>query len=207
MKKEVLTQSKLMKIMDWSYKKAVDGLPGMDTAQELAQSYLNKSKSTDEAIDKLIKWQQTKGATSGFLTGIGGLITLPVAVPANISSVLYIQIRMIAAIASMKGYDLKDDQVKTMVFVALTGQGATEILKKSGMKIGQGMAGALVHKIPSEVIKAINQKVGFRLLTKFGEKGVVNLSKAIPLVGGVIGGTVDGVGTGIIGKTAKKLFD
>lgn len=207
MKKEVLTQSKLMKIMDWSYKKAVDGLPGMDTAQELAQSYLNKSKSTDEAIDKLIKWQQTKGATSGFLTGIGGVITLPVAVPANISSVLYIQIRMIAAIASMKGYDLKDDQVKTMVFVALTGQGATEILKKSGMKIGQGMAGALVHKIPSEVIKAINQKVGFRLLTKFGEKGVVNLSKAIPLVGGVIGGTVDGVGTGIIGKTAKKLFD
>lgn len=207
MKKEVLTQSKLMKIMDWSYKKAVDGLPGMDTAQELAQSYLSKSKSVDEAIDKLIKWQQTKGATSGFLTGIGGLITLPVAVPANISSVLYIQIRMIAAIASMKGYDLKDDQVKTMVFVALTGQGATEILKKSGMKIGQGMAGALVHKIPSEVIKAINQKVGFRLLTKFGEKGVVNLSKAIPLVGGVIGGTVDGVGTRIIGKTAKKLFD
>ncbi|MGL4654670.1 MAG: EcsC family protein [Sarcina sp.] len=206
MKKEVLTQSKLMKVMDWSYKKAVDGLPGMDTAEELAQNYLKKSKSVDEAIDKLIKWQQTKGITSGFITGIGGIITLPVAVPANISSVLYIQIRMIAAIASMRGYNLKDDQVKTMVFVALTGQGATEILKKSGIKFGQGMATTLVHKIPSEVIKAINQKVGFRLLTKFGEKGVVNLSKAIPLVGGVIGGSIDGVGTRIIGKTAKKLF-
>ncbi|MGL4452304.1 MAG: EcsC family protein [Sarcina sp.] len=206
MKKEVLTQSKLMKVMDWSYKKAVDGLPGMDTADELAQNYLKKSKSADEAIDKLITWQQTKGATSGFLTGIGGIVTLSVAIPTNITSVLYIQIRMIAAIASMKGYDLRDDQVKIMVFVALTGQGATEILKKSGMKIGQGMATTLVHKIPTEVIKAINQKVGFRLLTKFGEKGVVNLGKMIPLVGGVIGGGFDAVGTRIIGKTAKKLF-
>lgn len=35
---------------------------------------------------------------------------------------------------------------------------------------------------------------------------VVNLGKVVPLVGGVIGGTVDGIGTNIIGKTAKKAF-
>ena len=206
MMKSALTESKLRKVMDWSYEKAINGLPGMDSADELAQNYLSKTKSTDEAIDKFIKWQQAKSATSGFLTGLGGIITLPIAVPTNITSVLYIQIRMISTIASMRGYDLKDDQVRTMVFLALTGQGAAEILKKSGVKIGHGMTSALIRKIPAEVIKAINQKVGFRLLTKFGEKGVVNLSKAIPLVGGVIGGTVDGLGTRIIGKTAKKLF-
>ncbi|MGL4760159.1 MAG: EcsC family protein [Sarcina sp.] len=205
--KKILTESKMLKVMDWSYDKAVNGLPGMEKADELAQSYLSKSKSVDEAIDKFIKWQQAKCATSGFVTGLGGIITLPVAVPANISSVLYIQIRMIATIASMRGYNLRDDQVKTLVYLSLTGQGAAEILKKSGIKIGQGMATVLVSKIPSEVIKVINQKVGFRLLTKFGEKGVVNLGKCIPLVGGVIGGTVDGFGTRTIGKTAKKLFN
>ncbi|MDK2586621.1 hypothetical protein QOZ83_12185 [Romboutsia sedimentorum] len=45
------------------------------------------------------------------------------------------------------------------------------------------MAKYLVKKIPNEVIKNINQKLGFRLLTKFREKGVINLGKCIPLVG------------------------
>ena len=48
--------------------------------------------------------------------------------------------------------------------------------------------------------------MGFRLVTKFGEKGIVNLGKAVPLVGGVIGGTVDTIGTTVIGKTAKYVF-
>ena len=155
--KKSLTESKLRQVMDWSYDKAINGFKGMEGADELARNYLSKSDSTDEAIDKFIKWQQAKGATSGFLTGIGGLITLPIAVPANITSVLYIQIRMIATIASMRGYNLKDDQVKTLVFLALTGQGATEILKQSGIKIGHGITGALIKKIPTEIIKAINK--------------------------------------------------
>ncbi|MEN2259561.1 EcsC family protein [Paraclostridium benzoelyticum] len=195
-----------MQVLDWSYEKAVNGLPGMETAEELANKYISKSSSIDDAIDQFISWQQAKCATSGFITGLGGIITLPVSVPANISSVIYIQTRMIATIANMKGYDLKDDQVRTLVYVSLTGQSAADILKQSGIKLGTNVAKSLVKKIPGEVIKNINQKVGFRLLTKFGQTGVINLGKCIPLVGGVIGGTVDAIGTRTIGKTAKKLF-
>lgn len=202
-----LTESKIMQVLDWSYDKAVNGLPGMETADELAEKYLSKSKSIDEAIDKFINWQLAKCATSGFLTGLGGIITLPVAVPANISSVIYIQTRMIASIAKMRGYDLKDDQVKTLVYVSLTGQAAANILKQSGIKIGTKMSTVLIKRIPGEIIKQINKRVGFRLLTKFGEKGVINLGKCVPVVGGIIGGTVDAVGTRTIGKTAKKVFN
>ena len=53
---------------------------------------------------------------------------------------------------------------------------------------------------------AINQKVGFRLVTKFGEKGVINLGKAIPILGGLIGGTIDAASTHSIGKISKKVF-
>lgn len=201
-----LTEFKLMQVLDWSYEKAVNGLPGMETAEELANKYISKSSSIDDAIDQFISWQQAKCATSGFITGLGGIITLPVSVPANISSVIYIQTRMIATIANMKGYDLKDDQVRTLVYVSLTGQSAADILKQSGIKLGTNVAKSLVKKIPGEVIKNINQKVGFRLLTKFGQTGVINLGKCIPLVGGVIGGTVDAIGTRTIGKTAKKVF-
>lgn len=203
---DVLTESKIMKVLDWSYDKAVNGLPTMESADELARSYLSKSKSVDEAIDKFIRWQQTKCATSGFITGLGGIVTLPVAIPANISSVLYIQTRMIATIASMRGYNLRDDQVKTLVYVSLTGQGFADILKQSGINVGMQITKGLIKKIPNHTLKQINKRVGFRLVTKFGEKGAINLGKCIPLVGGLIGGTVDAVGTLTIGKTAKKVF-
>ena len=52
----------------------------------------------------------------------------------------------------------------------------------------------------------INQKVGFRLLTKFGTKGLINLGKAIPVVGGVISGGFDFVETKIIADRAYKMF-
>ena len=48
--------------------------------------------------------------------------------------------------------------------------------------------------------------VGMKLVTKFGEKGVINLGKAVPLLGGVISGTMDGVTTNVIGDKAKEIF-
>ncbi|KUP21144.1 EcsC family protein [Paenibacillus sp. DMB5] len=206
MAKDTLTEGKITQLLEWSYEKAINGLPGTDTVKELAENYLKKYSSTDKAIDALIRWQNTKGITSGFLTGLGGLITLPVAIPANLASVMYVQIRMIAAIAYMRGYDPTEDEVKTLVFVCLTGQAATDILKQAGIKTGNILARQAIRKIPNEVIKTINKKVGARLLTKFGEKGVINLGKAVPVLGGLIGGAVDGIGTNIIGKTAKSTF-
>ena len=201
-----LTESKMMQVLEWGYEKAIQGLPGMESAEELAKRYLEKYDTVDEAIDPFINWQCAKCATSGFITGLGGLLTLPVAIPANISSVIFVQIRMIATIAKMRGYNLKDDQVKTLVFVALTGQAATDILKQAGITIGSKVGINLIKKMPMKVIYQINKKVGFRLVTKFGQKGIINLGKLVPIVGGVIGGTVDTVGTLTVGKTAKKLF-
>jgi|SRR5690625_77370 len=206
MSKNLFTEENVIQVLDWAYDKALNGLPGNPTVYELADSYLTKHPSIEDAINSLIKWQNTKSATSGFVTGVGGLITLPVAIPANISSVLYIQTRMIAAIAHMRGYDLKDDQIQSFVYVALTGHSAAGIMKQAGIKLGINLGNQLVKRVPFEVIKAINKAVGFRLMTKFGTKGIINLGKAVPILGGAIGGTVDGVSTNVIGKTSKRLF-
>ena len=45
-----------------------------------------------------------------------------------------------------------------------------------------------------------------RLLTKTGEKGLLNLTKAIPFVGGMISGLFDAATCHLVGKTAKKVF-
>ena len=56
------------------------------------------------------------------MTSLGGFITLPVALPANVASVIYMQMQMIAAIARMGGYNLHDDRVKTLVIACLCGK-------------------------------------------------------------------------------------
>ena len=115
-----LTESKIMDVLNWSYDKAVQGVAGLDSAYDLADDYLKQEGSLHAQVNSLIRWQNTKAGTSGFLTGLGGIITLPVAIPANVASVIYVQIRMIAALAHMGGHNLNDDRVKSLVFVCLT---------------------------------------------------------------------------------------
>lgn len=200
-----IDESKMQQMLNFAYDKAVNGVVGLDSAKELADGYRKEGTLYDQC-NSLIRWQNTKAGTSGFVTGLGGLILMPVTLPANITSVLYVQIRMIAAIAHLAGHDLRDDKVKTMVYVCLIGNGAAEILKNVGIEVGKKVATNTVKNISGKVITQINQKVGFRLVTKFGEKGVINIGKAIPLLGGVIGGAFDVVSTNIVGNTARNVF-
>lgn len=201
-----LTESKIMQALDWAYEKAVDGLPGLDSASELAKDYLATDDDLVDQVNSLIRWQNTKAGTSGFLTGLGGFVVMPVTIPANITSVMYVQVRMIAAIAHMGGHNLHDDRVKTLVYACLTGNAGKDILKDMGIVVGTKLTTNAIKNISGKTITAINQKVGFRLLTKFGEKGVINLGKAVPLVGGIIGGTVDSIATNTIGNIARDTF-
>ncbi len=207
MAEQILNESTILQVLDWAYDEAVDGVLGLDSAKELADSYLNKKGFISDRVDELIKWQNTKCATIGFVTNIGGLITLPVSIPSNLTAVIYIQLRMIAAIAYMGGYDLKNEKVRTVVFLCLIGNSANEITKQFGFKFGVKITENLIKKIPNEVIKAINKAIGFRLLTKFGEKGLINLGKVIPpIAGGVIAGALDYLSSNTLGYIAKNTF-
>lgn len=203
---EILNKSVIMKALDYGYDKAVNGLPGMETADELASSYMKNEGTLEDQANDLVKWQIAKAGTSGFLTGLGGLITLPVAVPANITSVLYVQIRMIAAIATMGGHDIRSDQVKTLVYMCLCGSAITDLVKDIGIQVGVKLTKTAINKISGTTITKINQAVGVRLVTKFGQAGAINLGKAVPFIGGFIGGTVDAIATKAIGTVAISTF-
>jgi len=174
--------------------------------EDLAQSYGAQHRCIDDAIDRLINWQVAKAGAAGFVTGVGGMLTLPIAIPANLAGVLYIQIRMIGAVAHLRGYDVRSDQVRTLVVACLAGSAALDILKGVGINIGTRVTRQMILRISGEVLKRVNQAVGFRLVTKAGSKGVVNLIKGVPFVGGVVGGTFDAAATKVIGRTAKQVF-
>ena len=109
MSTSVISQEGMQKALSWAWDKSLNGVPGIGTAEELAESYLSENGSVESAIDELVTWQCKKCGVSGFITGLGGLVTLPVAISANISSVLYMQLRMVAAIAYMCHEDIHSD--------------------------------------------------------------------------------------------------
>lgn len=202
-----LDQEGVMRLLDKLYEQATQGIAMVSPPiEETAGDYLRKNPDIDTAAKKFINYQIAKCTTSGFLAGLGGIITLPVTIPANVSSVLYVQMRMIAGLAYMGGYDTDSDQVQTLVYACLAGISVDQILKQAGIKFGNKFAMAMVKKIPGEVLAKINQKVGFRFITKFGTKGIINLGKAVPAVGGVIGGGFDFIETKAIANRAYGLF-
>lgn len=184
----------ITKTLDWAYARAIGGLTGLDSAYELGNNYLQKEGTLEQQVDSLIKWQVAKAATSGFVTGLGGFAIMPLTIPANIASVIYIQIRMITAIAYMGGHDITDDKVKSLVYISMAGNGAKEFLKDISVKAGE------------KFLTRILEKVSTKLAAKIGEKGVASLGKAIPVAGGIVGGAFDGVTTKVVGKMAKKIF-
>lgn len=205
--KKGISQEDIMALLDTCYEKCLNGVPYVSpSVEELANDYLDKYPTKQQACKAMIKNQIIKCTTSGFITGFGGVITIPVTLPANIGSVLYVQMRMIACTAYMAGFELNSDQTQTFVYACLAGVSVNKLVKQAGIKFGVKFANGLIKKIPGKVLTKINQKVGFRFITKFGSKGIINLGKLVPGVGAVIGGGLDLVETKTISTRAYKWF-
>lgn len=197
------------KAFEWAYDTAIDGISGvrgLESVEKLASEYLNASGSLEDKVNSLIRWQNTKCAVTGFLANIGGIIALPFSLPAELASIMYVQVRMVAAIAYMGGHDIKSDKVKTLVYITVLGNTVTNRFEGVGVKFGEKITKEGIKKIPASFVKNVNKVANFRLLTKFGSKGVINLGKYIPLVGGGLAALLNALATNAIGDTAKKTF-
>jgi hypothetical protein len=206
-KNKIATQEDIMKMLDVCYDKALHGINRLSPPiEQFASDYIKKGKNEKESVKAMLNNQVAKCTVSGFVTGFGGAITLPVTIPANVGSVIYVQMRMIACTAYMAGYDLNCDQVQTLVYACLAGVSVNSVVKQAGIKVGVKMTEKAIQKIPGRALVKINQKVGFRLITKFGEKGIINLGKILPVVGALINSGCDFAETKIIANRAYKMF-
>ena len=201
-------ENKALQLMNWITEKAVNGVTPLCSAADLAMEYqIDKSYPDDEErIESLINWETTKNFTSGFITGLGGLITLPISIPTAFGASWIIQARMAAAVARIAGHDISSDRVRTFVMACLVGNACKDVFKEVGIKVGSNLARVAVEKIPGKALIELNKQIGFRLITKAGEKGAVNLMKMVPLAGGIVGGVFDAGACRVVGKQAKRIF-
>ena len=147
-----------------------------------------------------------KNFTTGFITGLGGFMTLPVGVPSALGASWLIQARMAGAIARIYGHDLGEDRVRTMILLSLAGDVAREAMEGFGVDFSGRLSNRVVKQVPGRALVEVNKRIGLKLLAKAGGRGVAQFPKAIPVVGGVVGGAFDAVVCRMVGRTAKTLF-
>lgn len=130
-------------------------------------------------------------ASQGFVTGLGGLITLPATVPADVAAYLGWLARTASAIRYSYGFEEQTETGDAQLKLAmLAGAGVTtvtlqgsEILVKQLAK--QVMRTPYVDAPIQATLKALAAKIGVQL-------GHKSFARAVPLVGGVINGSVHG---------------
>ena len=170
----------------------IDGLGPLKSSRELADAARLDTRTTEGAVKKIVRSHVVKGGVGGFVTGIGGFLTMPIALPANVLEFYVGATRMVASIATLRGYDLDDPQVRSAVLLTLVGSEADEVLAKAGLTGGSGKVVGLVgQQLPPAALLMLNKAIGFRLLRGVGEKAFARLGRAVPLAGGVVGGGID----------------
>jgi EcsC protein family len=171
----------------------IDGLGPLKSAKEMAHAARLSSRSGDAAVAKVARNHVAKGGVGGFVTGIGGFLTMPIALPANVVEFYVGATRMVAAIADLRGYDVDDPKVRTAVLLTLVGSDADDVLKKAGLAGGMKgkVIGLAAGQLPPAGLLMLNKAIGFRLLRGVGEKAFSRLGRGVPLAGGVLGGGVD----------------
>lgn len=170
----------------------IDGRGTFDSAHQVVANHLAKDPDKEHAIDEIVGGHIKAAAAGGFVTGLGGFVTLPVALPANVAGFYIIATRMAASIAALRGYDINTQEVRSAVLLSLVGAESDDLLKKAGYASTGRLANLAAQRLPGPVLMAVNKGVGFRLLTQVGKKSLTRLGRGVPVVGGVLGAGLDG---------------
>jgi hypothetical protein len=185
----------------------IDGKGPLDPAQKLADDARAKHGDTESAVDAVMSSARRSAAAGGFVTGLGGFVTLPVALPANVVGFYVIATRAVAATAALRGFDLTRPEVRTAVLLVLTGSDASSVLGKVGLGGGGGIVTRLAAgRLSGTSLMVVQKAIGFRLIAQLGTGVLGKLGRGIPLAGGLIGAGSDVWLLRRILKTAKKEF-
>jgi hypothetical protein len=190
--------------------KAIDGVGPLRSAAASADSKLvDAGGDVETAISRLVRLHATLAGAQGFVTNLGGVAALAVALPANVAGVTLVQCHLIAGIAHLRGYDLNDPRVRNAILVCMLGEdSASGLVKKSKIPASPlGIATAAAHDPALD--EHISREVTTDLIARTaGRRAVTLIGRRIPLLGGFVGGGSDALMTWQLGRYAmKELVD
>lgn len=195
-------------VTDWLVARACKGVAPFDSAAALAAPYMRQGayKSPALAAQALVNHELGKSFGAGFATGLGGILALPVALPAGMAVSLLLQARMVAAIAIIFGHDPEHPGVQTSILLSLEAGFAPEGVRRVGAKLGRWAAARTLNKVAPDVLVQLNERIGANLLARATRHKWSRLGRAVPVVGALVAGGMDVYSCRQVAKEAIALF-
>jgi hypothetical protein len=191
------------KFMDW----VVSAQPTRVAA------YVNKLRSqnpgiADDALArKIVHRKAFKNGLVGTATGVGGILTLPVTIPADLVASWKIQAFLCLSVAYTCGHTAETTDLKTDIYLIMAGDSAKEALKRLGIEVGKTVTRKAVEKyITREVMVKMWSVIGRQIITKGGLKSPTSFTRLVPLIGAPIGFGFDWFATRAVGHCAIKCY-
>ncbi|MEN9798812.1 MAG: hypothetical protein RL653_2508 [Pseudomonadota bacterium] len=178
-----------MQVLEWAYGQALrPGIPGVESVDELIATYRSKGTSRWDGAESLVRWQAARCAGTGFVLAFGGVASLPLALTADLATSYFLQLRMVAAIAGLGGRDPHHPEVRSECIECV-------LADEEGAHAGPQALGSVMQRLASK-----------RFLARTAPKSLRRVGRVVPVVGGVINGSMNGVLTWQLGKRAMTRF-
>ncbi len=190
--------------------KAIDGVGPLRSAAATADSRLvDAGGDVEDAVKALLRLHVGLAGVQGFVTNLGGVAALAVAMPANVVGVTLVQCHLVAGIAHLRGYDLVDARVRNGILACMLGEDEVRDLVRTSSfpSSPMGIATSPVHDPVLD--EMISREVTTDLIARTaGRRAVTMVGRRVPLLGGVVGGGSDAFMTWQIGQyAARELRD
>jgi hypothetical protein len=186
--------------------RAIVGVGPLPPASAAAGAQLKEQKGdVDRAIHEVIENHVRYAAAQGFLTNLGGVVTMAITIPTNVTGLAVIQCRMIAGIAHLRGYDLDDPRVRNAILTTMLGDDVVNALVRKRKLPAPPMALATAPIHDPDLDKVISAEVAAELVTKVaGKRLATTVGRRIPIAGGFIGLGADAYATWRVGRYADR---
>ena len=189
-----------------AFDRAVDGVGPLKGAAEAADQRLaDCNGDVDDAIGKLIDSHVRLAGAQGFLTNLGGVVTMAMTIPANISGLALLQCHLVAGIAHLRGYTLSDPRVRNALLACILGADGVQALVKDHRLPGAPMVIATAPQHDPELDQRIATEVATALIAQVaGKRTAAMVGRRMPVIGGGVGAVTDGWDTYRVGRYAAK---
>ena len=186
--------------------RAIDGVGPLAPAAVAADKQLAEQRgSVDRAIHEVIENNVRIAGAQGFVTNVGGLVTMAVTIPANVTGLALIQCRMVAGIAHLRGHDLGDPRVRNAILALLLGEDQVHDLVKRKKIPSTPMAIATAPAHDPTIDGVISAVVATDIIARVaGKRLATTIGRRVPVGGGVVGAGADGFATWRIGRYADR---
>ncbi len=186
--------------------RAIHGVGPLPAAAEAADKQLAEQHGdVERGIHEVIENHVRYAGAQGLVTGLGGVLTAVVTIPANIAGLALVQARMVAGIAHLRGYDLDDPRVRNAILACMLREDVVNslVLRKLLPAPPMAIATAPVHD--PHLDRVLSAEVASDLITQAGGKRLaITIGRRVPLVGGAFGMGIDGYDTWQVGRYAGR---